>query len=162
MWKKFYLYNNDLLIKNGVKIYDPNITYIGENVKIGKDVEIYPNTYVLGESFDLAGINKIYVVVNNDSYKYYHKELHNVDFLFQDKINGTGSAFYCVNGLFSANDEVIVINSDCFLFDKSKLSIILLTILLPSILCNPLGKALWNLLDLPPANITPIFILILI
>jgi len=70
------------------------------------------------DSFNVCGIDKIYIVVNNESYKYYYKENFRVDYLFQNKVNGTGSAFYCVNGLYNAEDEIIVVNSDCFIFEK--------------------------------------------
>ena len=71
------------------------------------------------ECFECAGVNKVFVVVNDDSYSYYIKENFKVDYLFQDKINGTGSAFYCFDGLYSDEDEVIVVNGDCFIYDRS-------------------------------------------
>ncbi len=35
---------------NGITIVDPNTTYIGEDVKIGNDTIVYPNTYIYGKS----------------------------------------------------------------------------------------------------------------
>lgn len=66
----------------------------------------------------LSFVDKIYVIVNEDNY-YFYKDINNVEFLFQDKLNGTGSAFYCINGLFNDNDDIIVINSDTFYFEKT-------------------------------------------
>ena len=74
------------------------------------------------ECFNNAGINKVYIVVNDQSFIYYKKENFNVDYLFQTNLNGTGSAFYCFNGLFDKNDEIIVVNSDCFIFNKELLN----------------------------------------
>ena len=74
------------------------------------------------DCFDLVRMDKVYIIVNDDNYKYYFKENFNVDYLFQNKANGTGSAFYCFNGLFSENDEIVVVNSDCFMFDKTVIS----------------------------------------
>lgn len=62
-------------------------------------------------------VEKIFIVVNNDNYDCY-KSIDRVDFLFQGEVKGTGGAFYSVNGLFNEEDELIVVNSDCFVFDK--------------------------------------------
>lgn len=45
---KVRINTNHLL--NGVTIFDINNTYIGPDVKISSDVEIYPNTWILGQS----------------------------------------------------------------------------------------------------------------
>lgn len=66
----------------------------------------------------IAGIEKVYIVVNNENYHYYRK-IQNVDFLFQGKLVGSGGAFYSFNGLFEEEDEIVVVNSDCVLFNKN-------------------------------------------
>lgn len=66
----------------------------------------------------LSDINKIYIVVNNDNCIFY-KNIKGVEFLFQGDLFGTGGAFYSMNGLFDNDDEIIVVNSDCFIFDKN-------------------------------------------
>ena len=68
--------------------------------------------------FDVSKVEKKYIIVNNDNY-FYYKDIKGVDFLFQGDIKGTGGALYCINGLFNDSDELIVVNSDCFLFDKT-------------------------------------------
>ena len=70
------------------------------------------------ECLKIAGTNKIYIIVNNDNYEYY-KEIQGVDFLFQGDLVGSGGAFYSFNGLFNDEDEIVVVNSDCFLFSKN-------------------------------------------
>ena len=69
------------------------------------------------ECLKIADINKIYIVVNNDNYEYY-KQVKSVNFLFQSDLSGSGGAFYSFNGLFNEEDDIIVVNSDCFLFNK--------------------------------------------
>lgn len=44
-------------MKNGVIMIDPNNTYIGIDVKIGKNTIIYPNTYL--EGYSVIGTNSI-------------------------------------------------------------------------------------------------------
>lgn len=41
---------NRMHMINGITIVDPNTTYIGEDVKIGNDTIVYPNTYIYGKS----------------------------------------------------------------------------------------------------------------
>lgn len=70
------------------------------------------------DCFDMCGMGKKYIVVSEDSYCHY-KNVKNVDFVFQDKtLFGTGGAFYSINGLFNQDDDIVVVNSDCFLFEK--------------------------------------------
>ena len=69
------------------------------------------------DCFFVAKVDKIYIIVSDESYCCY-KKIKGVDFLFQGDLRGTGGAFYSLNGLFKVEDEIIVINSDCFMFDK--------------------------------------------
>ncbi|MCA1933339.1 MAG: bifunctional UDP-N-acetylglucosamine diphosphorylase/glucosamine-1-phosphate N-acetyltransferase GlmU [Calditerrivibrio sp.] len=48
--KNIYKEINNSLMLNGVTIIDPSFTYIGGDVKIAKDVTIYPNTYISGKT----------------------------------------------------------------------------------------------------------------
>jgi len=48
--KTMFLRTNTYHMKNGVTIMDPNNTYIGQDVTIGKDTIIFPNTQIKGTS----------------------------------------------------------------------------------------------------------------
>lgn len=48
--KTMFLRTNTYHMKNGVTIMDPNNTYIGQDVTIGKDTIIFPNTQIKGKS----------------------------------------------------------------------------------------------------------------
>ena len=41
---------NESLMRSGVTLIDPEITYISPKVKIGRDTTIYPNTHIYGET----------------------------------------------------------------------------------------------------------------
>ena len=48
--KTMFLRTNTYHMKNGVTIMDPNNTYIGQDVTIGKDTIIFPNVQIKGKS----------------------------------------------------------------------------------------------------------------
>lgn len=74
------------------------------------------------EIFKIADFNKIYLVVNEDNYLCFLKENLDVNYIVQTKVNGTGSAFYLLKDYIGESDNVIVVNSDCFMFEKKTIN----------------------------------------
>ncbi len=65
------------------------------------------------EALVKLNINRIYIIIDNESYRSYVKEEFNVEYLFNNY--GTKGAIYCLSGLINEEDEVFIVNSNCYI-----------------------------------------------